>query len=111
VPVTAQQPTLDIANAPGAELLSEPEKALCLSLRIYPQQYLQAKEIMIAEYLKLGYLKRSTARNLLKIEASKTAKIFLFLEENGWINSTSQVVRPEGPLAALPPFASVQSSS
>jgi len=82
---------LDITGTPGFELLSESERLLCSNIRLYPQQYmlikgrsydtiscsltdvLSSKETLMRESMSNGgYLKRATARNLIKIGREKS---------------------------------------
>lgn len=58
---------LDITTASGYELLSEKERELCSSLRLFPQQYLVIKDTLIRESIRQGVLKKATARQLIKI--------------------------------------------
>lgn len=77
---------LDISTSVGYDLLSEKERELCSSLRIYPQQYMVIKDTLLRESLRVGVLKKAVARQLIKIDVNKTSRIFDFLESAGWIN-------------------------
>jgi transcriptional adapter 2-alpha len=58
---------LDISSKPQIELLSEREKELCATLRLLPEQYIIIKETLLREYMKHGELKKSQARQMIKI--------------------------------------------
>jgi len=77
----------DISTSPDVELLSAQEQQLCIAIRIYPKQYLTIKEILLKEFVRVGHLKKSAARRLVKIDVNKTSRIFDFLEMSKWINS------------------------
>jgi len=79
-------PPLDITTAIGYDLLSEKERELCSSLRLFPQQYLVIKDTLIRESIRQGQLRKATARQLIKIDVNKTGRIFDFFEKIGWIN-------------------------
>lgn len=72
---------LDISNAPSCDLLSEKEKVLCSTLRLYPQQYIVIKDTLIRESLKVGHLKKGIARQLIKIgKKNKMFNNYFFLK-------------------------------
>jgi len=96
---------LDISNAPSCDLLSEKEKVLCSTLRLYPQQYIVIKDTLIRESLKVGHLKKGIARQLIKIDVNKTSKIFDFLESEQIINDHN-LTTTTTTQNALPLFAS-----
>jgi transcriptional adapter 2-alpha len=77
---------LDLDGVVGVEMLSQQERVLCSNVRILPKQYLLIKDTLLAEHAKTGYLKKGTARSLVKIDVNKTARIFEFFEQCGWIN-------------------------
>jgi len=83
-----RQVPLDLTSSPGLEHLSPAEKELCGSLRLYPQQYTIIKEALIRESLVSGQstLSKGHVKKLVKLESSKTSKIYDFLEKQGWIN-------------------------
>jgi transcriptional adapter 2-alpha len=58
---------LDIQGSPGYDLLSEKERELCATIRIFPQQYTLIKDTLIRESIRQGYLKKAIARQLIKI--------------------------------------------
>jgi transcriptional adapter 2-alpha len=81
---------LDISHAADVELLSPQEQVLCSQLRIMPKPYLAIKESLFRELLKSGgVLKKKTARELIKIDVNKTARIYEFFQSQHWIPSTS----------------------
>lgn len=78
---------LDISHAADVELLSPEEQMLCSQLRIYPKPYLAIKETLFRELLKSGgVLKKRTARELIKIDVNKTARIYEFFQSQRWIS-------------------------
>ncbi|KAI8924518.1 hypothetical protein BC831DRAFT_498467 [Entophlyctis helioformis] len=79
---------LDIENMDGIDLLSENERHLCSSLRIFPRAYIAIKDTLLKEYAAKGFLKRRQARQLIKIDVNKTGRIFNFFIEMGWISSS-----------------------
>lgn len=80
---------LDISHASDVELLSPQEQVLCSQLRIMPKPYLAIKETLFRELLKNnGVLKKKTARELIKIDVNKTARIYEFFQSQHWIPST-----------------------
>jgi transcriptional adapter 2-alpha len=87
-PYHEEDPQLDqdLALAPGYDLLSDKERHLCLDLALFPQQYMLVKDSLLRQSLKTGSLDMDQARQLIKIDASKTNRIFDFLEKSGWIN-------------------------
>jgi transcriptional adapter 2-alpha len=68
-------------------MLHPQEKDLCSGLRIYPRPYLIIKDMLLREYTTKGVLKLTHAKGLLKIDPSKTAKIYEFFVDVGWIKS------------------------
>lgn len=78
---------LDISHAPDVELLSPEEQMLCSQLRILPKPYLAIKETLFRELLRSGgVLKKRTARELIKIDVNKTARIYEFFQSQRWIS-------------------------
>ncbi|KAG5363315.1 Transcriptional adapter 2 [Yarrowia sp. B02] len=77
---------LDISHAPDVELLSPEEQVLCSQLRILPKPYLAIKETLFRELLRTGgVLKKRTARELVKIDVNKTARIYEFFQSQRWL--------------------------
>ncbi|ODV91997.1 hypothetical protein CANCADRAFT_80929 [Tortispora caseinolytica NRRL Y-17796] len=79
---------LDISNAPDVEFLSPEEQVLCSELRILPKPYIAIKETLFRELLRTGgILKKRTARELIKIDVNKTARIYEFFLEQKWLSA------------------------
>eukprot|EP01118_Nematostelium_gracile_P018259 TRINITY_DN8065_c0_g1_i1.p1 TRINITY_DN8065_c0_g1~~TRINITY_DN8065_c0_g1_i1.p1 ORF type:complete len:443 (-),score=90.43 TRINITY_DN8065_c0_g1_i1:87-1346(-) len=89
---------LDLSEQPGYDLLSERERTLCTEVALFPQQYILIKDSLLREFLKTGSLDKEVARQLVKIDASKTSKIFEFLQSSGWINKQINVMDVLPPL-------------
>lgn len=81
---------LVIKGLPGYERLSADERELCSVVRVVPINYLDFKQLLIAENKKNGFLRLAQARILLKIDVNKTRKIYDFLVEKGHINKPPQ---------------------
>ncbi|KAK9459606.1 uncharacterized protein V1516DRAFT_642084 [Lipomyces oligophaga] len=78
---------LDISQAADLDLLSPAEQALCSQLRILPKPYLVIKETLFRELLRTGgILKKRTARELIKIDVNKTARIYEFFQSQRWLS-------------------------
>ena len=93
--VTSSTPTdWDISKMPGHDLLSNQEKLLCTTLQLLPQHYLMIKERLIRECFTRGFLKESSAKQLIKIDVNKTSKIFDFFVSVGWLN-TGDVIKTQ----------------
>jgi transcriptional adapter 2-alpha len=68
------------------QLLTKEEIDICKVLRIMPKPYLALKETLIRAALNNnGSLKKKTARELCKIDTSKTSQLFEFFVHSGWI--------------------------
>ncbi|CAI2172925.1 164_t:CDS:10 [Funneliformis geosporum] len=81
---------LDLNDAEGVHLLSEAERKLCENLRILPKSYLVIKETILKEWARSGgTLRRRQARDLIRIDVNKTARIYDFFIEMGWIRRIS----------------------
>ena len=78
---------LDLTDAPGVELLSDKEKNLCQMLRLLPKHYIVVKDTLIRESLRLGFLQKGVARQLIKIDVSKVNQIYDFFIQCGWMRS------------------------
>lgn len=77
---------LNISNAADLHLLSPSEQTLCSQLRILPKSYLVIKETLFRELLRTGgTLRKRQARELIKIDVNKTARIFEFFQQQGWL--------------------------
>ncbi|KAK9450639.1 uncharacterized protein V1518DRAFT_411298 [Limtongia smithiae] len=78
---------LDISHAADLDLLSAAEQQLCSQLRILPKPYLVIKETLFRELLRTGgILKKRTARELIKIDVNKTARIYEFFQNQRWLS-------------------------
>ncbi|XP_054735162.1 transcriptional adapter 2A isoform X3 [Anastrepha obliqua] len=77
---------MDIIGMPGYTRLTEDERKLCSVERIAPQAYMDYKNILVAENMKMGNLRLADARRLIKIDVNKTRQIYDFLIKNGHIN-------------------------
>ncbi|KAJ1477867.1 hypothetical protein T484DRAFT_2987570 [Baffinella frigidus] len=66
---------------PGAELLSGAEKGVCALHRVAPLEYLAAKDVIVRDSLRLGYVQRDRALQIMPkyLEPPKAAKIYDFL--------------------------------
>ena len=68
------------------QLLNKEEVEICKVLRIMPKPYLALKELMMRAALNNnGSLKKKTAREICKIDSSKTSQLFEFFVHSGWI--------------------------
>jgi transcriptional adapter 2-alpha len=68
------------------QLLSKEEVDICKVLRIMPKPYMALKEMMVRAALSNGgSLKKKTAREMCKIDTSKTSQLFEFFVHSGWI--------------------------
>ncbi|KAL8718029.1 MAG: hypothetical protein Q9225_004799 [Loekoesia sp. 1 TL-2023] len=73
-------------NATDLHLLTKEEADLCSALRLMPKPYLVIKEGLIKEAMKSGGgLKRKSAKEVCKIDPSKSTRIFDFFVHSGWI--------------------------
>ena len=79
---------LMVNEAPGAELLNDHEKKLCASLRLLPKYYLVVKDALLREAYRLGYLTKTRAHQLVKIEVSATDELVDFFVSCGWVEAT-----------------------
>lgn len=75
-----------LIGLPGYEILTEDERQLCSTARLTPDAYLVYKKSLIAENLKIGYLRLADARRLIKIDVNKTRVLYDFLLEHGFVN-------------------------
>lgn len=81
---------LDISGVEGSELLSEQERDLCSQLGLIPQHYMITKERMIHESYTRGFLQPAQARQLIKIDAAKTDKLYEFFVSVGWVHQMAE---------------------
>ncbi|KAK7050842.1 Transcriptional adapter ada2 [Paramarasmius palmivorus] len=88
-PVRKQYQPLNLANSPCLHLLTPGEQTLCSQLRILPKPYLVIKETLVREYARRGgKLRRREARDLVKVDVSKTARVWDFLVQAGFLKIT-----------------------
>ncbi|ESK94029.1 transcriptional adapter 2 [Moniliophthora roreri MCA 2997] len=88
-PVRKQHQPLNLANSPCLHLLTPGEQTLCSQLRILPKPYLVIKETLVREYARRGgKLRRREARDLVKVDVSKTARVWDFLVQAGFLKIT-----------------------
>ncbi|KAL8997577.1 MAG: hypothetical protein Q9169_003195 [Polycauliona sp. 2 TL-2023] len=81
-------PPLKLANENTTDLhlLTKEEMDLCSALRLMPKPYLVIKEGLIKEAMRSGgSLKRKSAKEVCKIDPSKSTRIFDFFVHSGWI--------------------------
>ncbi|CAG8583709.1 4768_t:CDS:2, partial [Diversispora eburnea] len=89
--ITRKPQALDLSDEEGVNLLSEAERTLCESLRLLPRPYLVIKETILKEWARTnGTLRRRQARDLIRIDVNKTARIYDFFIEMGWIRQLSE---------------------
>jgi transcriptional adapter 2-alpha len=75
---------LNLSNSPSLALLDPAEQTLCSQLRILPKPYLAIKHALVDAFNKSGgTLRKREARELVKIDVNKTARIWDFLEMKG----------------------------
>ncbi|KAI4278795.1 MAG: hypothetical protein LQ337_000759 [Flavoplaca oasis] len=73
-------------NTTDLHLLTKEEADLCSTLRLMPKPYLVIKEGMLKEAMRSGgSLKRKSAKEVCKIDPSKSTRIFDFFVHSGWI--------------------------
>ncbi|XP_055375327.1 transcriptional adapter 2A isoform X2 [Condylostylus longicornis] len=77
---------INIMGFPGYDKLTDNERKICSSVRILPASYLEFKKILQNECSKIGFLRLSDARRLIKIDVNKTRQLYDFLIENGYCN-------------------------
>uniref|UniRef100_A0A7S2H024 Transcriptional adapter n=1 Tax=Octactis speculum TaxID=3111310 RepID=A0A7S2H024_9STRA len=78
-----------IRKAPGADLLSDGELELCVSLGLLPKYYAVVKDALLRESMRLGYLTPKRAHQLVKVQVTKTERLFDFFVSCGWITAAS----------------------
>ncbi|KAJ8072335.1 Transcriptional adapter ada2 [Marasmius tenuissimus] len=91
-PIRRPPAPLNLANSPSLHLLTPGEQTLCSQLRILPKPYLVIKETLVREYARRGgKLRRREARDLVKVDVSKTARVWDFLVQAGFLKITSDL--------------------
>lgn len=76
---------LPLADLPGTPLLTMREAELCSELRIYPKQYLLAKDTLVRLNAQFGALARTQMRSHIMLDPAIAARIFDFCESAGWL--------------------------
>ena len=73
----------DVADV---HLLTAEEKQLCIATRLSPKSYLVMKEAILREATKSGGgLKRKAVKEVCRIEATRSQRVWEFLVRGGWI--------------------------
>lgn len=84
---------LTLGTAPSLNLLTPEEQSLCSQLRLLPRAYLAIKATIIREYQRRGgELNRKQARDLLKCDVYKTARVYDLLVVMGLLNPPPETV-------------------
>ncbi|KAF9267903.1 hypothetical protein L218DRAFT_894146 [Marasmius fiardii PR-910] len=110
-PIRRPPAPLNLANSPSLHLLTPGEQTLCSQLRILPKPYLVIKETLVREYARRGgKLRRREARDLVKVDVSKTARVWDFLVQAGFLKITSDADLHSMSTTAAGANASVQNS-
>ncbi|KAJ3274611.1 Transcriptional adapter ada2 [Terramyces sp. JEL0728] len=78
---------LDISKADGVDLLSDGEKMLCSTLRIFPRAYISIKDTVLKEYASKGVMRKRNFRALVKIDGNKSSRIYDYFVEMGWLTN------------------------
>ena len=82
---------LDVSEEEGYNLLSEPERELCSSLKLLPAAYIIIKERILSEFARLGVLDRRHVVELLQIDEIKAGRVFEFFMDAGWIVTRGRI--------------------
>ena len=83
---TKKQAAFEIKGMFGFDMLSKQEIQLCTSLRLPPAEYINAKDLLIREYLRLGYVRLDRAKVICpSIDPPKLAKVYDEIVKAGWI--------------------------
>ena len=76
----------DVKSMPGVDLLSKQEIHLCTTLRLPPADYMHAKDLLIREYLRLGYVRVERAKGICpSVDPHKLSKIYDEIVKAGWL--------------------------
>lgn len=106
-PVRKPPAPLNLANSPSLHLLTPAEQTLCSQLRILPKPYLVIKEILVREYARRGgKLRRREARDLVKIDVTKTSRVWDFLVQAGYLKITTEPAATTAQASSSTPAAS-----
>jgi transcriptional adapter 2-alpha len=92
---------VELERMPGAELLSNAEISLCISLKLTPHQYLIVKDVMVRECARVGFIRKKDVRSLIRLDPTKVSKIFDYLLACGWIKHGVSGVAARSAAAAL----------
>lgn len=77
---------LDLSTHPLAVNLEDDEKALCVKVRVQPDQYLTAKEQLTTAYQKYGFFHKTAARKYVRgIDVNRLGKLWEFFVSKGWL--------------------------
>ncbi|XP_026451289.1 transcriptional adapter ADA2-like [Papaver somniferum] len=79
----------DITGLPGAELLSGPEKRLCMEIKLIPNHYLKMLEAMSIQIYRGGITKKSDAYRFFNMDPNKVDKIYDMLVRKGIASHSS----------------------
>lgn len=83
----AMLPPFAIDMCKDVELLSDREKALCVSLHLLPHHYMQLKHRLLREAATRGWLKEGQPRSLIQVNVNKTKQLVDFFVQAGWTNT------------------------
>jgi transcriptional adapter 2-alpha len=85
VPTTNRRSALplDIVGMPGYERLTAEERELCSEVRVFPEMFLEIRQIMVSECQKNNGLRLADARPVVKIDVNKTRKLYDYFVETG----------------------------
>ena len=73
---------LDIVGLPCYDKLSPPERELCSEQRVYPEVFVEIKQMMIEECMRQNGLRLADVRKSCKIDVNKTRKIYDYFIKN-----------------------------
>lgn len=80
VPLSFEDPPDDL------HLLTDEEKEVCRVLRLYPKPYIVLKENVTREAVKTGgAMKKKTFREIVRIDATKAARLYDFFVHCSWL--------------------------
>lgn len=80
-----QAPPLQVSGLPLYERLTPEERELCSQARLVPENYIEFRDLLLAECRKLNGMRLAHARRCIKIDVNKTRKLFDFLMQQGTI--------------------------
>lgn len=76
---------IDFSADDEFSLLSAKEQELCSTVNIPPKHYLVMKTTLLQESMKLGFVEKDRASQVLNINVSKSGKIYDFFVTAGWV--------------------------